>query len=88
MATIIRSHMMALSDLQTAVEENRKFTVFCIVFGSTVALLLFGRITGDNFVDISIAVVGLFMAGNVGEHWARRRQYEIEAQQPPGWGES
>lgn len=82
---------MTLSDIQTAIQDNRKFTVFCIVFISTVALLLFDKLSGDNFKDITIAIVGLFMAGNVGEHFARREQYVIESSHttnPPGWGET
>lgn len=71
-------------------ENKRKFQVFWGVFGCSVALLLLGYVNGDQFVDITIAVVGLYMAGNVGEHWARRRQYEreSEAKLPEGWGEA
>ena len=83
--------MTALSSVHSAVESNRKFAVFCLVFGSIVLLLLFDKLDGDNFKDIAIAVVGLYMAGNVGEHFARREQYVSEVTHtstPPGWGES
>lgn len=79
---------MELNEVRSVIEDNRKFVVFCGVFVSVVVLLLFGKLSGDNFVDITIAVVGLYMAGNVGEHFARRKQYEIESQRPPGWGEA
>lgn len=70
------------------IENKRKYWVFWGVFLCSAALLLLGFLDGDQFVDITIAAVGLYMAGNIGEHWARRRQYEKEVQLPEGWGEA
>jgi len=77
-----------MNETHPATENKRKYWVFWGVFLGTVALLLAGRISGDHFVDVTIAAVGLYMAGNVGEHWARRKQYEKEVKLPPGWGEA
>ena len=50
------------------IRRNRKFKAFLLVFLITTALLVFNRLTGEQYVEVIIFVFGLFMAGNGIEH--------------------
>jgi len=52
--------------------ENRKYTVFWAVFLIETALRLGDIISGSEYKEMVIFVTGLYMAGNVGEHMAKR----------------
>ena len=49
--------------------------VFWAAFTVATILLITGYIEGEHYVEIVLASVGLYNLGNIGEHWARRRQY-------------
>ena len=51
---------------------SRKFLVTISVLVAVHVLLLFKLITGDHYVNALAFVLGAFMAGNVGEHFAQR----------------
>ena len=53
----------------------RKYIAFWVAFASSFALLLTGKLDGDQYVDIQVVIFGLYMAGNVGEHVARRGRW-------------
>ena len=55
--------------------RDRKYTAFWGVFLVATVALFVDKINGDNYVNIVWTVFGLFMAGNVGEHWTRRDRY-------------
>jgi hypothetical protein len=39
-------------------------------------LIAFDKLGGDQYVDLMTFVFGLYMAGNVGEHWTKRGKEE------------
>lgn len=43
----------------------RKFIFSLVVFGGSWFAVWFGKISGDNFVTITIATIGIFTLGNV-----------------------
>jgi hypothetical protein len=36
--------------------------------------LFWGKLTGDQYINLVIFTFGLYMGGNVGEHWTRREK--------------
>lgn len=53
--------------------RNRKYTAFWAVFLMASAALFADKLTGQLYVDLIWPVFGLFMAGNVGEHWTNKK---------------
>jgi hypothetical protein len=72
--------------LSSATQEGRrKLSVF--IYLTVIAMLAraLGWISGDNLADILTASLGLYMAGNVGEHWTRARSsFGVSDIVPPG----
>jgi len=58
--------------LEDPITRDRKYKVFWAVFLVELALTIWGKLDGDQFVELTSVVFGLYMAGNVGEHWTRR----------------
>jgi hypothetical protein len=58
---------------ESRLSGNRKFIAFWVAFASSILLLLFEKIDGDQYVDMQVVLFGLYMAGNVGEYAARSR---------------
>ena len=54
--------------------SHRKYLAFWVAFGTTICLLLAGKINGDEYVEMQVVIFGLYMAGNVGEHAFRSRR--------------
>ncbi len=46
---------------------SRKFILACVAFLSGLLLLVFGKITPQQWVDFTQWIVGLYMLGNVGD---------------------
>jgi hypothetical protein len=53
---------------------KRKFIVWWAVFLSSCGFLAWGKLSGELYADLVMAAFGLYMAGNVGEHWTKRGQ--------------
>jgi hypothetical protein len=51
----------------------RKYKIYWAAFLSNIVLLVWKLISADNFVDLQIFTFGLYMAGNVGEHFSRKK---------------
>ena len=54
--------------MEDKTRRDRKFKAFLLVFFITAALLVFNRLTGEQYVDVLKWVFGLFMGGNALEH--------------------
>ena len=52
-------------------ENQRKFTVAMLVILGCFVMLVVDKLPPDNFQSIVIYAIGLYMAGNVGEHWTK-----------------
>lgn len=46
---------------------SRKFLIACAAFAAGVAFFALGRLTADQWVSLTTWVLGLYMAGNVGD---------------------
>lgn len=53
-------------------EGTRKYTVWWVVFFTISGFLIGGQLNEDNYTDLLKGVFALYMAGNVGEHFANR----------------
>lgn len=58
--------------IEDRLRRDRKYKAFWAVFLMASTMTFFGKLNGAQYVDLIIFVFGLFMAGNVGEHWTRR----------------
>lgn len=54
--------------------RDRKYTAFWGVFLMTSVALFFDKLSGAEFVNLIWPVFGLYMGGNVGEHWSERKE--------------
>ncbi len=57
-----------------AVESRRKFSIAIMAYLGTLTALGWGWIDGAVYQHVTVGVIGLYMAGNVGEHFARREK--------------
>lgn len=53
--------------------RDRKYKAFWAVFLMGSTALFWDKLSGDQYVNLVWPVFGLFMAGNVGEHWTRQK---------------
>lgn len=53
--------------------RDRKYKAFWAAFLTSTVALFWKKLTGDQWVDFNTVVFGLYMVGNVGEHWTRNR---------------
>ena len=58
--------------IEDRLRRDRKYKAFWAVFLMASTMTFFDKLNGAQYVDLIIFVFGLFMAGNVGEHWTRR----------------
>lgn len=61
------------SSLGDKLRRDRKYKAFWGVFLMASVALFFDKLNGDQWVEILIFVFGLYMAGNVGEHYTERK---------------
>ena len=54
------------------VENQRKYAAFMAVFLGSLIALFFDNLTAVVFQQIIVPAFGLFVAGNVGEHWSKK----------------
>ena len=59
--------------MDDTIRRDRKYKAYWAVFLSNIVLLVWGKLTSDNYVELLIFTFGLYMAGNVGEHIANRK---------------
>jgi len=59
--------------MESLLRRERKYKAFWGVFLFACVALFFDKLTGDHWVDTVIFIFGLYMAGNVGEHYTRNR---------------
>ena len=57
--------------------RNRKYKFTWAVFLTSTALLAWDKITGDQWVTAVGMITAAYMAGNVGEHFAKRRTEDV-----------
>lgn len=62
-----------MAEMEDRLRRDRKYKAFWGVFLMTSVALFFDKLNGDQFVDLVWPVFGLFMAGNVGEHWTKNK---------------
>jgi uncharacterized membrane protein YjjP (DUF1212 family) len=58
--------------MESLLRKERKYKAFWGVFLFACVALFFERLNGDQWVDTVIFIFGLYMAGNVGEHYTRK----------------
>lgn len=63
-------------DMEDRLRRDRKYKAFWGVFLMSSVALFFDKLNGDQFVALIWPVFGLFMAGNVGEHWTKAKEGE------------
>lgn len=63
-----------MQPLRSSLREERKYTVFWVVFLAACFMLVIDKLSGDQWVTIVGAVFAAYMAGNVGEHFAKRKE--------------
>ena len=68
-------------DLDQKVRRDRKYRAFWAAFLSAVILVAFDKLNGDQFVELLTYVFGLYMVGNVGEHWTKAKVMNIDIEQ-------
>lgn len=49
-------------------EGNRKFIMGVVTLAASIVMIVFGIIPADQITNLILGVLGLFTAGNVGEH--------------------
>lgn len=54
-------------------DKQRKYTAFWAAFLTASLMLAVDKLTGAQWVEFNMYVFGLFMLGNVGEHWTKRK---------------
>ena len=52
--------------------RNRKYTAFWALFMTSSVLLVFDKLNGAQYVQLIVFVFGLYMGGNVGEHFSKK----------------
>lgn len=66
----------ALPDLagpEDQLRRNRKYKAFWAAFLTSTVALFWNKLTGAQWVEFNTIVFGLYMVGNVGEHWTKRK---------------
>jgi uncharacterized membrane protein YjjP (DUF1212 family) len=58
--------------VESILRRNRKYTAFWVVFVLTCVGLFFDKLNGEQWVETVIFIFGLYMIGNVGEHYTKR----------------
>lgn len=53
--------------------RDRKYKAFWAVFLMASTALFWDKLSGSEYANLVWPVFGLFMAGNVGEHWTRQK---------------
>ena len=54
-------------------DKDRKYKAFWAMFLMATVVLVFDKITGAQWVESTMWIFGLFMGGNVGEHFSKRK---------------
>jgi hypothetical protein len=54
--------------------RNRKYKAFWGLFLMASVMVFADKLAGDQYVNLMTFVFGLFMAGNVGEHLAKKKE--------------
>lgn len=57
-----------------ALRRDRKYKAFWAVFLMTSVMAFWGKLSGAEYVELITFVFGLYMAGNVGEHWTKKEK--------------
>lgn len=58
--------------MKDLIQTHRKYMAFWGVLLLSSILAAFDKLTGTEWVNVVMPVFGLFMAGNVGEHYNNR----------------
>ena len=58
--------------LDDRLRRDRKYKSFWAVFLMASAMTFLDKLTGAEYVQLLTFVFGLYMAGNVGEHWTKK----------------
>ena len=58
--------------VEDRLRRDRKYKAFWAVFLMSSVALFWDKLTGAEYVQLTTFVFGLYMAGNVGEHWTKR----------------
>lgn len=58
--------------------RDRKYKAFWGVFLFSASALMLGKLTGTEWITFAGTVYGLYMAGNVGEHYTKRGQNDVD----------
>lgn len=63
-------------------EGNRKYSLTLLVYSTVFGAMMFRVLPPEVFAEITVYVIGLYMAGNVGEHvtraWEERAKAVLE----------
>ena len=62
------------SSIGDRLRRDRKYKAFWGVFLFSSVALVIDKLSGDQWVEFMIFVFGLYMAGNVGEHYTRKEK--------------
>jgi hypothetical protein len=68
----ITSEIGETPTIEDRLRRDRKFKAFWAVFLMASVMAFLDKLNGVQYVDLVTFVFGLYMAGNVGEHWTKR----------------
>ena len=64
---------MTISLANLAINGERKYTIAIVIIMLATALVAFDKLSGRQWVEVCSATMLFFSAGNVGEHWTKRK---------------
>lgn len=65
---------MVSEEHSESLRRDRKYKAYWGAFLMASVALFWGKLTGDQYVNLTIFTFGLYMGGNVGEHWTRTKE--------------
>jgi hypothetical protein len=57
--------------MESKARRDRKYKAYWALFLLVTVLLVFNRLTGEQYIEVLIYSFGLYMVGNVGEHLSK-----------------
>lgn len=58
--------------VEDRLRRDRKYKAFWGLFLMASVMIAWNKLSGDQYVELMTFVFGLYMAGNVGEHWTKK----------------
>lgn len=63
-----------MSDTEETLRRDRKYKAYWGTFLLASVALFWDKLSGDQYVNLIIFIYGLYVGGNVGEHWTTTKE--------------